>query len=180
MQVNEKALLDSAEKILNKRRFHEEKAQGKLQKPSETSLRKGEKGLTLQKSPPLNTKLNTARILKLEAELKSLQENYSREQVRESFLLNKTKEIHEKLKYKGSPLFPEYKPGMDTKHLTKEVSYKLKKLVHSLKSVQVEMENLYALNFKKIHSKEANIKELDFSLLVKKLDPQRVAHLTKS
>ena len=174
MQVNGKILLDSAENILKNR--HQEA------KPEGNSRDQGEDRASVQKSKPNSpqTSLNGARILKLEAELKSAQERYTREQVRESFLLNKPQAISEKLEYEGSPLFPEYKAGLDTKNLAKNVSYKLKQLLHSMKSIQVEMENLYALNFKALSPEEANIRQMDLSFALKGLDPKRVLQLTKS
>ena len=181
MQVNGKTLLDSAENILKSRR-----QENKSQKSEETKSQRAQDAYAAQKtgSDSAQTKLNSARMLKLEAELKSMQESYTREQVRENFLLHKPHEISKKLEYQGGPLFPEYKPGMDTQSLAKDVGYKLKQLLHSLKGIQVEIENLYALNFDKLsshsRSQEANIKQMDAALAVKDLDPKRVAQLTKS
>ena len=174
MQVNGKMLLDSAESILKSRR-QESKSQ-------ESSLKKEQDIQRAHKAKPgsVQTNLNSARVLKLESELKSMQEDYTREQVREDFLLNKPEQISEKLKYQGTSLFPEYKPGMNTQGLAKDVSHKLKQLLHSLKSIQVEMENLYALSFSKLSTQETNIKEIDTSLAVKDIDPKRVAQLTHS
>ena len=87
-------------------------------------------------------------------------------------------DISKGLKYNQQPLFPEYQKGIDVISLRKEVLSKAEKLLHSLKKVQVEMGNLYALDHEGIQSRKIDSKELDATLNLRKLDPARVARLT--
>lgn len=174
MQITGKILLNSAENIL-KDRQQEHRA------PHSTG--KGEKQAASSPANIAASHLPESRLIKLQNDLKSLQSEYSREQVRYDYLQNRPGEISEQLSYENRPLFPEYPKGLDQEAqeaLKQNTAYNLKRLVDSLRSIQVEMENLYALSFESPQGAVANLSSLVTGNSIKDLDPERVAHLTRS
>src|SRR5690606_9738387 len=87
-----------------------------------------------------------ARLLDLQANLNRIQNDYSREQARQSYL-KLPEQIHTGLLFSDKPLFPELEAGSTLGEVQTLVDGRLSELARSLKSVQVEMENMYALNF---------------------------------
>ncbi len=169
MQIDGKLLLASAQNILKNRNQNEARS-GK----NETSTVNSKKiSGNLAKADMANS-----RMLKLQADLKSLQQDYTREQVREDFLSNKPEQINRNILYANSPLFPEHGADMDMKATKEIVSHNIKRLVQSLKGIQVEIENLYALHFEKIATERVNLSSLESSFHIKEVDPKRVARLT--
>lgn len=177
MQVSGKVLLNSAENILKERH--------KDQRPAgagETAASAGNKPA----AEGLNQTTLESRLLKLQANLSTIQHQYSREQARQTYLDESPAQIAPELRFGDEPLFPEIQAGTNPNPeslagLRKDVSGTLEKLIRSLKSVQVEMENLYALNFDappKTDADAARLIEQQGGL--KALDPARVAHLTRS
>ncbi len=178
MQVDGKTLLHSAENILKNRR-QEEGRHSSAFSSAEAGKKKAEASI--------HTALIQSRMLKLQATLKELQESYTREQIRKDYLQNRTAEIHAELQYNGKPLFPEYAASATKEEISSVVADNIKHLLRTLKGTQIEIENLYALNFKtmmaELEKGSLVIKELRSffsSYPTKGLDPERVAKLTSS
>ena len=172
MQVNDKVLLGSAESILKNHK--------KANYPQDGSLALGKEH---SGNPPVDlakTDLTSSRILKLQDNLKALQEDYTREQMRAAYLQKQPQNISQELKYNGNPLFPEYKKDSDLDQLRDTVTQRIKYLIRGLKSIQVEMENIYALNFNKPSESKIYSGKISDSFNAKGLDRERIAHLTGS
>ncbi|MBI3394462.1 MAG: hypothetical protein HY042_01365 [Spirochaetia bacterium] len=82
------------------------------------------------------------------------------------------------LTYEGTALFPEGEATSDMAGMTQRVGTNLESLERSLKAVQVEMENLYALNFQGLPD-AIDPKSLADASSVRALNPSRVAKLTR-
>ncbi len=175
MIINTRTLIDSANKLLSPKEMLDEAHVNSKDIDSEKGLK--------SRDVAKDVGVSNFNILKLQNQLRDLQASYTREQIRLDYLKNKHEEIHEDLKYEASFLFPEYKNGIDKEALTKDVSVQMQKLLHSLKSVQVEMENLYALNFQSYNPsaiiQDVALMQSNTSLHAKELDPERVAKLTR-
>lgn len=170
MQVSGKTLLNSAESILRDRN-RDPKGQ--------TSIGASEAS-KLENTESMSTSGMEARILKLQEALKSVQNDYSREQTRYSFLSEKPSSIQNELEYNGQPLFPELHEGKSITDLQGQVGSRMNELVISLKSIQVEMENLYALHFtSEPNVNGVNVESLLKSNPMKDISPDRVAKLTR-
>ena len=177
MQVSGKLLLNSAENILKERH--------KDQRPAGTGA--GDAAASRTKAEGLNQSALESRLLKLQANLSTIQHQYSREQARSTYLNQNPDQIGPELKFGDEALFPEIQAGANPKPnlegLQKDVSGALEKLIRSLKSVQVEMENLYALNFDAPLDSAAgpdSAARLMQEGGLRNLEPARVAHLTRS
>ncbi len=173
MQVSGKVLLNSAENILKER--HKDQRPAGAQAGNAAGSQPAAEGLT---QPTLER-----RLLKLQANLSTIQHQYSREQARQTYLDESPAQINPELRFGDEPLFPELPASPDAEKLAglrKDVSGTLEKLIRSLKSVQVEMENLYALNFDAPPKAEADAARLLEQGGLKSLDPARVAHLTRN
>jgi hypothetical protein len=175
MQVSGKLLLNSAENILKERRQDNRPA---------AAGASGGRAERSEGAGGLNQSGVESRLLKLQASLSTVQHQYSREQSRQMYLEQQPAQIGPELQFGGEALFPEYHPGMDLDELKLSVSGQMEQLVRSLKSLQVEMENLYALNFDAPPRSEAGDPEMTRQLVeqggLKNLDPARVAHLTRN
>ncbi len=171
MHISGKMLLNSAESILRDRRQDNGTDRG-----SETTIAQNAQN----KSEALTQGVLESRILKLQSTLGTLQNSYTREQTRLTYLSEQPEKIDSSLQFDGTPLFPETGADLDTGKLKVRVDEQMVNLVRQLKAMQVEMENLYALNYK-----TQPIAGLDTRLIMnmnsmKSLDPGRVARLTKS
>ncbi len=173
MQIDGKFLLGVAESIARQRRHSESGAE---------STHSEGKVVSVPEEKLVRTGVTESRLLQLQSKLREFQKSYSREQAREYILRNRPEDISKGLNYNQQPLFPEYRKGIDIASLTTEVSMNAKKLLHSLKEIQVEMGNLYALDFegiqKGIQNHKIDPKNLDATLNLRELDPARVARLT--
>ncbi|MBE7438427.1 MAG: hypothetical protein HS115_08250 [Spirochaetales bacterium] len=127
--------------------------------------------------PPQATDMVTAqgsamqnRMHELSSRLKQTQADYTREQMRLSYLKNG--QLDRSIAIQDQPLFlPEEVPGPE---LQDKVEAHLENLLHTLRSVQVEMENLSALNFRSADG--IRMTGQDY----RSIDPARVAQLTRS
>jgi len=171
MQISGKMLLNSAESILRDRR---EEARGR-----ETGSARGNETDTDGRIDALQQGILESRLLKLQASLGNIQNDYSREQARFTYLTAHPEQMSQSLQFNNEPLFPELKDGVDPDVLRTKVSDRLTGLVRALKSIQVEMENLYALNFNSMPSANTNAETLISARALKTLDPSRVARLTR-
>ena len=169
MQVTGKHLLNSAEYILRDRR-QEQKNPGGVSGSAGTQARD-----TVQSSGTLESRLPG-----LQANLSTIQNDYSREQARYTYLTRYPDQVSAELRFGEAPLFPEFKPDMNTGELPSKVSNNMEKLMSALKGVQVEMENLYALNFNAPPEAAMDAAALVQNGGLKDLDPERVARLTRS
>ena len=175
IEINGKILLNSAEKILKNRHEHEGRSK------ANTYNNKSPHQVKLSSTTSTND-ISESRLLKLQANLNELQGFYSREQMRSDYLQNKSKQITAELQYNGKALFPEYNPEMDFKALSSGIARSIRELLHSLKGIQVEIENLYALNYAQMSASNLPTKEIKdalSSLSAKTITPERVAHLTR-
>ncbi len=172
MQVSSRVILSSAEGILRDRRGDNHPATG-LSGPSDASARRSPE--TLLRQDALN-----ARILDLQAQLNRTQSQYSREQARHAYLTRFSGEISSSLVYDGEPLFPELANGRLPSGLLPETQERLSVLTRSLKTAQVEMENMLALSFGARVPLAAEASELLRAGGLRDLDPERVAKLTRS
>jgi len=171
MQITGKLLLNSAESILKDRRNEQ-----KNQSVSDRDLSAKKAG-----SEEIQSSIE-ARILKLQSALTQIQSEYTREQTRMSFLEENPQAINKELKFNNSILFPELDHEMDSQALKTNVAGSMEKLMKMLKETQVEMENIYALNF---HAQAQNPESISIpsglsGSAVRDIDPQRVAKLTRN
>ncbi|MCR9144810.1 MAG: hypothetical protein NXI24_21410 [bacterium] len=171
MQVSGKLLLNSAENILKER--HKDQRPAGANAGDAAASRTGA-------TEGLNQSTMESRLLKLQANLSTIQHQYSREQARQTYLKESPQQITPELKFGDEPLFPEFQANMNLEGLQKDVSGSMEKLIRSLKSVQVEMENLYALNFDAPPEARTDAAALIEQGGLRNLDPARVAHLTRN
>lgn len=156
MNVTGKMLLSSAETILR----------GRPQSTEGGSLPPAPQAADMVTS---QTSILQNRMLELSSRLKQTQADYTREQMRLSYLRNG--QLDRSVTIQDQPLFlPEEMPGPE---LQEKVQVQLENLLHTLRSVQVEMENLSALNFRSGDS--IRMTAQDF----RSIDPARVAQLTR-
>ena len=168
MQISGKALLNSAESILKDRK-------------GDTSSRSNNEGSAAVTSRPgdrLEFGSMENRVLSLQKNLGDLQNRYTREQTRQSYLNQYTNEINGDLKFQGESLFPELAQGKSLKDIQTLVAESLNQLTSQLRKTEVEMENLYALNVD-----TSSVPGIDNASLssqaVRNIDPGRVARLTR-
>lgn len=172
MNISGKMILNSAEGILRER-----KGASNTRHKADISVNK--EG-TLRKTEGVKQDLLQVRLLNLQASMNRIQSEYSREQSRYSYLKNHPGEIQEKLQFSGKALFPELGAGkIDFDSLKKSVSNRLQDLGRNLKSVQVEMENLFALNFNTLPIPGIDAEKLLQAPALRAIDPSRVAKLTR-
>ncbi|MBX7057321.1 MAG: hypothetical protein K1X75_04600 [Leptospirales bacterium] len=172
MQINGRSILSSAEGILRDR---------KQERGPEASVS------GIEAAGPRESGLDTlqqgvleSRLLRLQSSLGDIQRDYSREQARFSYLNSNPAEISADLRFGDQPLFPELARGIDPQTLRPEVQGAMERLIRALKSVQVEMENLNALNFgEPVAGSRPNAQALVDRGGLKELDPERVARLTR-
>jgi len=169
MQVSGKTLLNSAESILRDRRQNPQS--DRTGSDEQLEVRGAGRGELFSQG------VLESRILKLQASLSKLQNEYSREQARQAYLKDGSNlaELH----YNSEPLFPELETGMDRSAITTKVETSLFRLIRELKSMQVEMENLYALNYSALPDANFSAEDLAKNSGMKPLDPERVARLTR-
>lgn len=171
MQISGKMLLNSAEGILRERRDENRGGQ-------DSGVGKSESSATL-KPDGLNPDTIQVRLLNLQASLSGIQNEYSREQARHSYLSRTPEAINSSLRFNDSPLFPELETGISLREIEERVVSRLQELDRALKAVQVEMENLYALNFNALPQPGIEPGDLAKNQPVRALDPTRVARLTR-
>ncbi len=172
MQISSKVLLNSAQTIVRDRQ--------KDTRSNEAQVTAAEPGPNTSGADGLNQSAIEARLLNLQAALSTVQRNYSREQARFSYLSEVPEQISGALMFEGEPLFPEVAQGRhgDLEDMKKHVGTALETLVRSLKSIEVEMENLYALNFADVDP-SLSVNHMSEMPPVRQLDPGRVARLTR-
>ena len=171
MEINNKDLLNSAERIVRSQRQRQDASTSQNFHSSQTNSQ-------VKKSASQVNDRNV-RMLKLQAELRNLQASYTREQMRESYIKNSTEKINSNLKYEGKSLFPEYTKDTDLSALEKKIHSDSREILHNLKSLQVEIENLYALNFEKLSKEELNMRHQSSTFQTNSINPSRVAELTR-
>lgn len=173
MEITGKTLLNQAESILKDRRQDSRGAGGV--RGSDGSI-----GRTSGRSDVSQTSMES-RLLNLQSSLNQIQHDYSREQTRHTYLNNYPDRITSELRFGEEPLFPELlKDKADPSELQRKVSHNMDQLMRALKGVQVEMENLYALNFDAPPTPIKDAATLLSNKGIKELDPSRVARLTDS
>ncbi len=122
--------------------------------------------------------IEDSKILEIYENLKSIQNIYTKEQVRFQYLKNNPELIHTNLKFNNEILFPEL---LENKNLNKEellnkTIKKIDELKLVLKKLEIQQENYFAANF--ISPKDLNLEELSLNLT--KLNPDRVSQLTRT
>lgn len=171
MEITGKYLLNQAENILKDRK-HE----------SRTSRSTGSSD---QRTNPVagtdrfDQGVLESRMLQLQSSIRDIQNAYSREQTRNTYLTDYPDEITQDLTFNNEPLFPELKQKMPLESLRDSVKERLSQLSRDLKGVQVEMENVLALNYNVASVDKVESKNIDGNVSFNPLDPDRVAHLTR-
>jgi len=170
MQITGKLLLNSAEGILKDRK--QEQSEVKGTKSSQNASKAASTGSITQTSVE-------SRLLDLQHTISNLQEKYSREQARFSYLKQSSEEINEHIKFDGRQLFPEFGPEFSKEKTLFQVTEQMNSLIQSLKKIQVEMENIHALKFESSEKTEVQSSFQVSGTAVKELNPERVARLTQ-
>jgi hypothetical protein len=160
MEITSKLLLSSAENFIKRKELN--------LKTNNTNV------------PKINLKepIEDSKILEIYENLKSIQNLYTKEQVRFQYLKDNPEMIHSNLKFNNEILFPEL---LDNKDINKEdllnkTMKKIDELKLVLKKLEIQQENYFAANF--ISPKDLNIGELSLNLT--KLNPDRVSQLTRT
>jgi hypothetical protein len=160
MEITSKQLLSSAENFIKRKELN--------LKTNNTNV------------PKINLKepIEDSKILEIYENLKSIQNLYTKEQVRFQYLKDNPEMIHSNLKFNNEILFPEL---IDNKDINKEdllnkTMKKINELKLVLKKLEIQQENYFAANF--ISPKDLNIGELSLNLT--KLNPDRVSQLTRT
>lgn len=169
MQITGKALLNSAENILKDRKGDNTSRSSHAGVEGTTSSRSGDR---------LELDGMENRLLSLHKNLNELQNRYTREQTRQSYLNQYSSEITPELRFQGEPLFPELNQGKTLKDIQTLVAESLNQLTSQLRKTEVQMENLYALNVDSQTAPRIGAEELN-SQALKTIDPGRVARLTR-
>ncbi len=172
MQISGKMLLNSAENILRDRKGEA----AHRPPPSGAENRKPDQGSL----GGINQGVLQSRLLKLQASLRDIQHDYSREQARQAYVNQTPDKISPSLHFDGEPLFPELETdAMALTELRERITDRMRHLNRNLKGVQVEMENLYALNVSNPPGKIPGAVETLEAGALRDLDPGRVARLTR-
>jgi hypothetical protein len=160
MEITSKQLLSSAENFIKRKELN--------LKTNNTNV------------PKINLKepIEDSKILEIYENLKSIQNLYTKEQVRFQYLKDNPEMIHSNLKFNNEILFPEL---LDNKDLNKQellnkTMKKIDELKLILKKLEIQQENYFAAYF--ISPKDLNIDELSLNLT--KLNPDRVSQLTRT
>lgn len=169
MQISSKLLLNSAEGILKERR--------NVGKNASESGAGAEKAAA--DSSGVTQGMIESRLLGLQDDLREAQNQYSREQARFMYITRSPEQINQSLTYQDQPLFPEISEGQKPEDLEQKVAGAMEQLTRSLKSIQVEMENLYALNFSALPRSDVDVGSLFENKGMRELDPGRVSKLTR-
>ncbi|MEQ8353522.1 MAG: hypothetical protein RH862_18750 [Leptospiraceae bacterium] len=169
MQITGKALLNSAESILKDRKEDSSSRTNRAPRENATSSRPGDR---------LELDGMENRLLTLQKSLGELQNQYTREQTRQSYLNQFSNEVGPELQFQGEPLFPELSQGKSLKDIQTLVAESLNQLTSRLRKTEVEMENLYALNIDSSVAPRIGAQELN-SQALRNIDPGRVARLTR-
>lgn len=168
MQITGKQLLSSAEGLMRDK------------KDGPVVGSKREENSTQETGRSVNTGSSIeARIMGLQADMARIQNSYSREQARQNYL-NDPEVNHSELTYEGEPMFPEALAGQSVEGLRETVNTSVEELRQSLKSMAVEMENLFALNIQSDSKFSMDPQNLMAEGSLKDIDPNRVAHLTRN
>ena len=170
MQISASILLNSAESILRDR---QREAQAGEMQEGQGNLTRAAKNRNL-----ISHSVLESRLLKLQASLSSIQKDYSREQARLHYVTERPQDIDASLVYDNQPLFPEWK-GKATPEMQFGIKNGMDGLLRKLRRIQVEMENLYALNFNSLPKFTITSESLSQNPVLNELDPKRVAQLTQ-
>ena len=168
MEVTGKTLLNSAQNII------------KNKKQDRALSHKPDAGVAAQTKGPqtdIHTTLNT-QVLRLQASLSVAQKNHSQAQAQLSFLDNGDISNAGQMKFDNEPLFPDFSTDKNITEYREEVSQRVQDMARKLKSLQVEMENMFAFNFETTMDMKLNADTLAQAKGLVALDPQRVAKLT--
>jgi len=160
MEITSKQLLSSAENFIKRKELN--------LKTNNTTV------------PKINSKepIVDSKILEIYENLKSIQNIYTKEQVRFQYLKNNPELIHTNLKFNNEILFPELLENKDLnkEELLNKTIKKIDELKLVLKKLEIQQENYFAANF--ISPKDLKIDELSLNLT--KLNPDRVSQLTRT
>lgn len=157
MQITGKNLLSSAESLLRERREKPLRAGAPAEPRSSESVN-------------VQSGAAQARLVHLQGRLSGTQVEFSREQARLAFLDNPDEKPGELL-FNGQPLFPE----TDISDLRSKVKERLDGLERSLRTLQVEMENMVALGM----VSTAEFKPEDLNRTIGRVDATQVSRLIR-
>ncbi|MCB1173415.1 MAG: hypothetical protein KDK39_07620 [Leptospiraceae bacterium] len=165
MEINNKNLLSSAQAILknrNQERYnarHSTAGSSAAARPREAS-----------------TGINS-HVLRLQSSLNAAQKDYSLQQSRSAFIQNNQADPAS-ARFDNEPLFPEFPFGKTIEAYKQEADQRIGELARTLKGLQVEMENIMALNFETAPELQLSAESLAQARGISNLNPERVAHLT--
>lgn len=171
MQISARILLNSAENILRDR---QRDAQNMEQRKTADTT-----GARPVRTEGLSKGALESRLLKLQASLSHIQKDYSFEQTRLAYLTEAPQEINAELLFDGEALFPEWREGINAGEIENRARASLDNLLRNLKRIQVEMENLYALDFPAAPRMKVDAEALSKNNVMTDLNPSRVARLTR-
>ncbi len=134
------------------------------------------------KTPDINKKehfnINNSRVLQIQDNLKSIQFEFTKEQVRYQYLKNTPEKITENLKFNNEILFPELiNNSFNKEDLIRKIEKNIENLKLKLKKLEIEQENFFAANFT---SPMELIKKEDLNINLSNLKPERVSELTRN
>lgn len=171
MNISTKSILSSAEGIIRDR--HDD-----ARRPAASPLA-NEPAKAVTSGNSLGTDSLHARLLDLQANLNRTQREFSREQTRKHYLTDGSRQLDSTLRFEGELLFPELQKGNPLpEQLLSRTDERMSELSRKLKGLQVEMENVMALNFQAPASRGITAEDLHTGTM-KELDPARVARLTR-
>ena len=183
MNISSKNLLETASNIINKRKNIESNSEIENKSLDNKDNSNSSNLKKIHTSPTTTISENNNKVLKLQDELRNLQVKYTKEQVRADYLINHPNKIDENLEFEGEALFPDFK-NKNLNQLNKSVKNQMESLLHNMKSVQIEIENIYALNFQKVDTQKIkeNITVENVKKIINTIDlnPERVAKLTRN
>ncbi|MCS7205577.1 MAG: hypothetical protein NZ853_07755 [Leptospiraceae bacterium] len=155
MEITTNYLLNSARNFIRRRELTTKEAQDKSIVENTTHHKK---------------------ILEIFENLKSIQNELTKEQVRFQYLSGNFEQIHENLKYNNESLFPELKDKFNREELLEKTKKRIEDLTLTLKKLEIEQENFFAMNF--ISPNDINLSELNVS--ISNLKAERVSRLTRN
>ena len=143
MKIDNRTLVGSLENIIRKAK----------EAPANPTSHVNSKA-SAPKSTPVKTVQHNQldhNLVELNKKQRNLQNDYTREQMRLALLNDEKQNIHSSIEYEGKKLFPELAnndtqlSAQDREVFRNTASSRVVELLHNLKGLQVEIENIYAL-----------------------------------
>ncbi len=163
MEITSKLILSSAQNFIKNKELNKKELNKNVQIPD------------INKKEHYN--FNNSKVLQIQEDLKSIQFEFTKEQVRFQYLKNSPEKITENLKFNNELLFPELIDNSFNKEdLIKKIEKNIENLKLKLKRLEIEQENIFAANF----ISPMDLKKEDLNIHLSKLKPERVTELTRN